>query len=479
MGVVYRAHDPRVMRTVALKTIHLPPGLSPVQKQTFTQRFLREAQAAGCLSHPGIVTVYDVEECSEHEQPFIAMEYVPGPSLQEVLRTEAPLPPQRAFAIVDALAYALQSAHAAQVIHRDIKPANIMVREPDGTVKITDFGVARLPLSELTHADSTLGSPAYMAPEQFRGATADGCSDFYSLAVVLYEALCGERPFGREDALTTAYSILHEKHPPVTERVVGLPPSIDRFFDRALAKDPSARFADGAAFRRALDQVRQDMLDMSAEISARPLSPRSQPRSRRLTYAVVCLLALAFALAGIMLYRQRAAGGRQLAPEVVAASDNAAKRGAPSASRAKTVTGRSQIELEGASATRSPALAGPAGPPLMARPAVLEVDAQSNIKQGTLRLLVDGTAVFQRQLSSTQGKVRRAYKKTVGRTHDNFSDRINIPPGTHQILAVLELPGKGRVHEERLVANLEPGETRTLRLAAGRTFGDPLSMKLD
>ncbi len=152
MGVVYLAHDPRLRRRVAVKTYALPHGLSPDEKTEFHERFLREAQAAAGLSHPAIVTVYDADEDPDRNTPYIAMEYVPGRSLREILETEGTFELDRVLAMVAVLAEALQIAHEAGVVHRDIKPANLLVRESDGAIKIADFGVAKLSSSTLTQS---------------------------------------------------------------------------------------------------------------------------------------------------------------------------------------------------------------------------------------------------------------------------------------------------------------------------------------
>jgi serine/threonine-protein kinase len=259
MGIVHLAHDPVVCRQVAVKTISLPAGLPDEKQREFEQRFLREARAAGRLSHPGIVTIYDVDESPDSGKPFIAMEYVPGRTLQHVLRNETPLDPHRALEIADTLADALGTAHAAGVVHRDVKPANILVRASDGAVKVADFGIARLHASELTQDDSTIGSPAYMSPEQIRCDTADARSDLFSLAVILYEALSGQRPFHGDDAAAIVYSVVHGDAVPITRHRPFLPGSFDDFFARALAKAPEDRFQDAGSMRDALSAIGREV----------------------------------------------------------------------------------------------------------------------------------------------------------------------------------------------------------------------------
>ena len=223
MGVVYLAHDPRLRRRVAVKTHTLPDGISSDLVREFHERFLREAQAAASLSHPGIVTIFDAGEDSALRLPFIAMEYVQGRSLKQLLEKGDRLEPGWVFTFGAVLADALHVAHQAGIIHRDIKPANILLRGPDGAAKIADFGVARLLTSDLTQSGASLGSPAHMSPEQIRGGTLDGRSDLFSLAAVLYEALAGKRPFQGEDLASLVYSIAHETPIPIRRRVRSLP----------------------------------------------------------------------------------------------------------------------------------------------------------------------------------------------------------------------------------------------------------------
>jgi serine/threonine-protein kinase len=251
MGVVYLARDPHLGREVALKTCALPEGVSEEMARQFHARFLREARAAASLSHPGIVTVYDAGEDPATHVPYIAMEYIAGQTLKERLdRRDRPgVAWVTAFGAV--LAEALDVAHKAGIVHRDIKPANILIRDADGAVKLADFGVARLKSSDLTQTGAALGSPSYMSPEQVRGLDLDGRSDLFTLAVVLYESLCGRRPFKGDDVVSLAFSIANDTQVPLSRQSQGLPPALDAFFDRALAKDPAQRFPDALAFRDA------------------------------------------------------------------------------------------------------------------------------------------------------------------------------------------------------------------------------------
>ncbi len=243
MGQVFLAHDPKIDRRVAIKTIVLPPGTSDEEARETSVRFLREAQAAGSLLHPNIVTIFDVGE--QEGVSFIAMEYIEGDTLESFARSERLLAPARILDLMRQAASALDYAHRNTIVHRDIKPANLMLLK-DGTLKITDFGLAKKPSANLTQAGVLLGTPSYMSPEQIQGHDLDGRSDLFSLGVVLYELLTGVRPFDGDSISTIIYKVLYEDPRPPAAHNPALPPDVNVLFERALAKDPAQRFGSGA-----------------------------------------------------------------------------------------------------------------------------------------------------------------------------------------------------------------------------------------
>jgi serine/threonine protein kinase len=245
MGIVYKARDPKINRVVAVKTISLA-GQPPDEELEYRERFFREAEAAGRLSHPGIVTIFDVGEEPETHAPYIVMEFVAGQSLDKVLlaRNDNKLPPEIALQVALELAEALDCAHGQGVVHRDLKPANILVTG-DGHVKIADFGVAKLNLANHTLGGRVLGTPAYMSPEQLGGEAVDGRSDLFSLGVVLYTVLTGYRPFQGNSARTVAFKVVNRDPVPATILDTELPPGLDYIIMRAIAKDPSQRYQRG------------------------------------------------------------------------------------------------------------------------------------------------------------------------------------------------------------------------------------------
>jgi serine/threonine protein kinase len=245
MGIVYKARDPKINRVVAVKTISLA-GQPPEEELEYRERFFREAEAAGRLSHPGIVTIFDVGEEPETHAPYIVMEFVAGQSLDKVLlaRNDNKLPPEVALQVALELAEALDCAHGQGVVHRDLKPANILVTG-DGHVKIADFGVAKLNLANYTSGGRVLGTPAYMSPEQLGGEAVDGRSDLFSLGVVLYTVLTGYRPFQGSSAHTVAFKVVNRDPVPATILDTELPPGLDYIIMRAIAKDPSQRYQRG------------------------------------------------------------------------------------------------------------------------------------------------------------------------------------------------------------------------------------------
>jgi TonB family protein len=247
MGVVYRGFDPVIGRTVALKTLTIHP--EDAHAKVFRDRLYREAAAAGVLSHPNIVTIFDIVEGGG--LTAVAMEYIEGRPLAAIIAERAPLPMELAVEVLDQVCSALDFAGSQGIVHRDIKPANILLTS-GGRVKITDFGVARLALSTMTQTGTVLGSPSYMSPEQVRGLPLDGRSDLFSAAVVLYEMMTRERPFAGDDIATTMYRIAHEPPTPPGQFNSAIGPEVSTILDRALAKDPGDRYQKGADFVAAL-----------------------------------------------------------------------------------------------------------------------------------------------------------------------------------------------------------------------------------
>jgi eukaryotic-like serine/threonine-protein kinase len=244
MGVVYKARDPRINRVVAVKTVSLI-GLEPEEEREYRERFAREAEAAGRLSHPGIVTIFDVGEEPESHAPYIVMEFVGGQSLDKLLSdNDHKLPVETALQLTLELAEALDCAHGQGVVHRDLKPANILLTE-DGHAKIADFGVAKLNLANHTLAGRTLGTPAYMSPEQLNGDAVDGRSDLFSLGVVLYTMVTGHRPFQGNSAVTVSFKVVNRDPLAATLLNAELPKGLDFIIDRAIAKEPALRYQRG------------------------------------------------------------------------------------------------------------------------------------------------------------------------------------------------------------------------------------------
>jgi serine/threonine protein kinase len=247
MGIVYDGFDPMIARRVALKTVRRDQ-LDRAEVEEILARFKREAQAAGRLNHPNIVQIYEYGE--DDGTAFIAMEFVEGRELKDFFDADERFPMAEIVRIMGQLLEALDFSHKNGVVHRDIKPANIILLK-DGTVKVADFGIARVESSNLTQAGSVLGTPSYMSPEQFMGQTVDGRSDLFSAGVILYQFLTGEKPF--TGALTTImHKVLKEEPPAPSALNVQVPRPFDALIRQALAKRPDERFQNGREFVIAL-----------------------------------------------------------------------------------------------------------------------------------------------------------------------------------------------------------------------------------
>src|SRR5215470_13060795 len=265
MGAVYKARDPLMDRDVAIKRI-LVNALHGPDAAEFRERFYREARAAGRLAHEGIVRVYDV---SEHEgTPFLVMEYIEGHTLQSILMSGVRMDLSRICDLGIQLAEALDYAHRNGVVHRDIKPANILVTKDDRT-KITDFGVAKLIESQHTSSGQLLGTPAYMAPEQFTGIPVDGRADLFALGAVIFFLATGDKPFAGDTVLSVQYRVVHTDPVPPRKLNPAIPAGLQAVILKSLEKDPAQRYASGEELASDLRACRA-----GGEIAAAKAAPR-------------------------------------------------------------------------------------------------------------------------------------------------------------------------------------------------------------
>ena len=350
MGVVYRAQDPTIGRIIAIKTIRLTDLTDPGERLRLRDRLFREAQSAGILSHPNIVTIYDIAE--ENGKACIFMEFVDGPSLEKILHGPHPPDKQGFLQIFRQTAAALDYAHRKGIVHRDIKPANIMLQE-DGQVKITDFGVAKIISQQMTQGGGMMGTPNYMSPEQVQGTAVDGRTDQFGLAVIAYEMVTGEKPFIGDSLATLLYKIVREQ--PIEPRRFNptVDPRMEAVLHKALEKSPADRYASCSDFVDALtdacnaspgwvmlkhgaSQSMPTLVDrgmaapepvtVPVPVAARPAPPAlpdlptrelrldPAPRSRTLVWVLAGLAAVALILFGIRQFADKAP------PEAIAAT---------------------------------------------------------------------------------------------------------------------------------------------------------------
>lgn len=356
MGIVYKARDPLIDRVVAIKTINL--GLAQEEKEEYEGRFYQEARAAGRLNHPNIVTVYDVGKSGDIA--YIAMEFLEGRELRDILDDEPVLPVAQTLDIVAQVADGLAYAHEHDIVHRDIKPANIMVVR-DGHAKITDFGIARMAFSAVrTQTGMVLGSPKYMSPEQVMGKAIDQRSDIFSLGVMLYEMLVGQTPFNGENVNAITYQTLHTIPAPPRTLNPALPEMLNFIAAKALAKEPDDRY--------------QNATDLAADLRACRDTlppPGQQPEAARSGSAGEASSPDAFVLTSKMSASEEEAAAVPLAGLSLAFDSSAATM------RLATLTG-SQEDIEAlartlktADATEGAAIPSPAvaGMPVAARAA--------------------------------------------------------------------------------------------------------------
>ncbi|MGB7296194.1 MAG: protein kinase [Candidatus Aminicenantales bacterium] len=318
MGVVYRGLDPYIERPVAVKTIRFDLFNDPAEQEQAQVRFMREARSAGILSHPGIVTIYEVGE--DLGLTYIAMEFIEGQSLDKLLASGKKLNFKDVVGMIAAIGDALDYAHRKGVIHRDIKPGNILI-DKEGLPHLVDFGIARLAASTLTITRAVLGTPFYMSPEQIMGKRVDHRTDIFSLGTILYELITGQKPFPGESLTTVIYKIMNENPPPASMHKKDLPEGLDRIISRTIAKNPAARYQCCSDLSRDLRRVAGSRPSPEAALktvlpeSSRPekaeIPKESRDRRRRpLLFAVAVMMAVV-AIAVVSLYYHYSQKGSQ------------------------------------------------------------------------------------------------------------------------------------------------------------------------
>jgi hypothetical protein len=487
MGVVYRALDPALGRTVALKTVSLllVDAVAETERSAFEQRFLNEARVAAALSHPGIVVVHDVGRDPGSDSLYIALEFLEGETLSDRVKREGLLEWREALRLGARVADALHHAHRSHVVHRDVKPANIMVL-PSGQPKLMDFGIAKVPAAQLTSAGEFFGTPSYMSPEQAGGEPLDARSDVFSLGAVLYLMLTGRRAFDAPSVPGILAQVAGKDPSPPSRLVPDVPPAVDDIVARALAKDPARRYATA-------QMLAEDIDDVLAGRAPRHGAGWSPAPPAEVT-------------AWSALLREDAAATAAAAPSLPAPSLPAPPLPAPPvpptpAPAPAPADGTHTVAREGSLAVRLAERVGLRGlvaviallaaglafplaarrnsPPallplptltLVPEPGRLELTVQHELRSGTLRVYVDDDEVLEEPLA---GRVTR--KVLSFRMHrGSASHLLDVTPGEHVIR--VEVEGAGYTGSRRIRGTFKSGETRRLEATVDGLIKKDLSL---
>ncbi|HEV7500352.1 MAG TPA: protein kinase [Vicinamibacteria bacterium] len=450
MGVVYRALDPALGRTVALKTVSLHLAVPDADRPGFEQRFLNEARIAASLSHPGIVVVHDVGRDPASASLYIALEYLEGETLAARAQREGAFDWREAFRLTAGVASALHHAHQRQIVHRDVKPANIMVL-PSGEPKLMDFGIAKVPAAQLTSAGEFFGTPSYMSPEQANGDPLDARSDVFSLGAVLYLLLTGVRAFDAPSVPGILARVASKDPTPPSRMVPEIPSVVDDVVARALAKDVGARYATAQMLAEDIQDVLDDRpprhratwtppLPADRTIASASPPPEADTADLRLSASVA---------PGLPAAPRRAAGPlRRLAERV-------GLRGALVLGALLAVGLAFPIAARRGGEALPPPISLP-GLPAASEPGHLAIAFDHSLRTGTLRVYVDDEAVVEEEFS---GKVTK--KVLSFRMHKGSSRQVlDIAPGEHLIR--VQVNGSGFDGSRRIRGTFKSGETRHL-----------------
>ena len=461
MGIVYRAQDTLLARTVALKTVGAFAAAAE-DADSFQRRFLNEARAAAALSHPNIVAVHDFGTDPKTGTLFIALEFLHGETLEAVAR-RGPVEWAQACRILARVARALHAAHAAGIVHRDVKPANIMLL-PSGEPKVMDFGIAKVPASELTRAGEVFGTPSNMSPEQAAGDPLDGRSDLFSLGTVLYQLLTGRRAFTGENLPKILAAVVNQTPAPPS-RSASMPAGVDQVTAMALAKSPGDRYQTGVAMAEDLEDVVAGRAPRHA--SGAPTPGADDPWAGLHESGEGAMATVALGPAP----RRQGNAGPPPAPSAPAWR----RLAAPGAIVAglllvvavgwKLSTDRAvgPAAVRGGSEARG--LAAPTAPKPDA-PARMAIDFEHHMRSGGLKVWVDDVLVLDRPLEGRLvekfGRVR-LYKGRVLET-------VAVTPERHVVR--VEVAWDGKVRTARTAATFRPDSSRTLDVDVLRVMDD-------
>jgi len=492
MGVVYRARDPKIDRLVAIKTISFFDQELEDAHETL-ERFVLEARAAGRLSHPGIVTIFDVGEEPERHNPYIVMEYVAGSSLRKMLSAESKkVPLETALQLTQEIAEGLHYAHSQGVIHRDVKPSNILVTN-DGHAKIADFGIAKLNLSQLTVPGQLWGSPAYMSPEQLNGENVDARSDLFSLGVILYTMITGYRPFQGNSATTVCFKVVNREPIPATSFDAGLPAALDRLIAQAMAKEPTERFQSGRDMSETIAHflqthefkengeavVRTTTVTVGSVTTAgasqtgtrstrnqttssnRVLVNRGVNEERALVAAFILLLASA----SFVLYRGLTSVLKEPATQTTAAVQIQAVK----------ETTAPQVPDISERPPQPPPRVGPTRTiqAIVTAKAMLRLDIQDPFPEAEATVWIDNHEVYSRMLRGAVEKHALVLRQVRG--HD--SETIQVPAGEHMVHVRVRTPDDS-YDQSKTISGILPAEKATVLDVMCEKHGSGLTLNL-
>ena len=456
MGVVYLARDPKIGRLVAIKTISLLCEDYAEERQ-HRDRFILEARAAGKLSHPGIVTIFDIGE--EVETPYIVMEYVSGQALSTMMwQGSKKLSLPMSLRIIQQTAEALDYAHSRGVVHRDIKPQNILISE-EGNPKITDFGIAKFTRAHLTVPGQVLGSPAYIAPEQLNGELVDGRSDLFSLGVILYTLLAGYRPFQGNSAMTVCFKVVNHNPPPVTAFDTELPPQLAAIVSRAIAKNPAERYQTGREMAAVIGQLllNNDAADRSPDNWTRGFSPdQLLANSKTADHRPAVLRSGKWARGWSAVSRKTVVLGIGLVLGISSLIYGYMRSRYASATAHKAVSQWLPEAQPILQQTSAPPVSVPLKPD-----ARVQIDIQHQFAKAHASVWLDNKLVYSRDLYSAAKPRLLVFRR---RSHAHVSEMVQLPAGKHRMRVRLQSVSDAFDETKAFPAILKPNSESTLRI---------------